>query len=71
MKALKIWAWLLLAAAAALFAYGWLSGEFSGHGIADMDNAALLLSVFSAVCALLAITVFLIAWAVEHSKSDK
>ena len=38
MKALKIWGWLLFVTAVALSSYGWISGEFNGHGIASMDN---------------------------------
>ena len=70
MKALKIWGWLLFAAAVALLGYGWISGEFSGHGIASMDNVDLILTICSIVCILLEITVFVVAQAIKQSKSD-
>ena len=71
MKVLKIWGWLLFATAVALSSYGWISGEFCGHGIASMDNVDLMLTICSIVCALLAITVLVVVQALNQSKSNK
>ncbi len=71
MKALKIWGWLLFAISAILWGYGWISGEFSGHGIAKMDNVALVLTIVSIVCFLLAITVLTVTQAIKQSQADK
>lgn len=71
MKALKIWGWLLFATAVALSSYGWISGEFSGHGIASMDNVDLMLTICSVVCALLAITVWVIAQVAKQAQEKK
>lgn len=71
MKALKIWGWLLFASSVILFLYGWISGEFNGHGIAKMDNAALMLTIFSGVSFLLAITVGTVILALKEKQSDK
>ena len=71
MKALKIWGWLLFATAVALSGYGWISGEFSGHGIASMDNVDLMLTICSVVCALLAITVLVIAQVAKQAQEKK
>ena len=68
MKILKIWGIMLLVFSAVLFGYGWISGEFSGNGIMNMDNADLLLSIFSLVALLLAITVFTVAWAISETQ---
>ena len=69
MKALKIWGWLLLASAAALYGYGWVSGVFNGHGIARMDPLALALTVLSVVCARLAVTVWVTAAALREMQT--
>lgn len=69
MKALKLWGWLLLASAAALHGYGWVSGTFNGHGIARMDPLALALTVLSVVCALLAVTVWVTAAALREMQA--
>ena len=71
MKALKIWGWLLLVASALLSGYGWISGEFNGHGIANMDNVPLVLTIVSIVCLLLAITVWVISYAMKQSQVNK
>ena len=71
MKALKIWGWLLFAISAILCGYGWISGEFSGHGITKMDNVALILTIVSIVCLLLAITVLTVTQAIKQSQADK
>ena len=62
MNALKCWGWLLFAASVILYGYGWVSGEFNGHGIASMDNVSLVLTIVSLVCLLLAITVLLVSY---------
>lgn len=62
MNALKFWGWLLFAASVILYGYGWVSGEFNGHGIASMDNVSLVLTIVSLVCLLLAITVLLVSY---------
>ena len=71
MKALKIWGYLLFAASVILSGYGWISGEFNGHGIASMDNVDLMLTICSIVCTLLAITVLVVVHAINQSKSNK
>lgn len=71
MKALKIWGWLLFAMSGILWGYGWISGEFNGHGIAKMDNVALVLTIISIVCLLLAITVLIVTKAIKQSQADK
>lgn len=71
MKVLKIWGWLLLAASAFLCGYGWISGEFNGHGIEKMDSVQLFLSIVSLVCLLLAITVLVIVQAIKQSQENK
>lgn len=71
MKALKIWGWLLIMISAILWLYGWISGEFNGHGTAKMDNVALMITIFSIVCALLAITVWVIVLAIKQAQADK
>ncbi len=71
MKALKIWGWLLFAASAILYGYGWISGEFDGHGIASMENVPLLITIVSLVCLLLAITVLVISYAIKQSQANK
>ena len=71
MKALKIWGWLLFAAAVVLWGYGCISGEFSGHGITSMDNVPLVLTIVSIVCLLLAITVLVISYAIKQSQANK
>lgn len=70
MKALKIWGWLLFAASVILSGYGWISGEFDGHGIASMDPVPLMLTIVSVVCLLLAITVLIILTAIKKSQED-
>ena len=67
MNALKFWGWLLFAASVILYGYGWVSGEFSGHGIASMDNVSLVLTIVSVVCMLLAITVFVVTYAIKQN----
>lgn len=71
MKALKIWGWLLFAASVMLSGYGWISGEFNGHGIASMDNIPLVLTIVSIVCLLLAVTVFVVSYAIKQSHTNK
>lgn len=71
MKPLKIWGWLLFAASAILYGYGWISGEFDGHGIASMENFPLLITIVSLVCLLLAITVLIISYAIKQSQANK
>ena len=71
MKALKIWGWLLFAASVILSGYGWVSGEYNGHGIASMDNVPLVLTIVSIVCVLLAITVLVISYAIKQSQANK
>lgn len=71
MKVLKIWGWILLAAAAVLWGCGWISGEFSGHGIAGMDNVDLLLTICAFVCILLATTVLVIVQALKQPPNHK
>lgn len=71
MKVLKIWGWLLFALSAILWGYGWISGEFNGHGITKMDNVALILTIVSIVCLLLAITVLTVTQAIKQSQADK
>lgn len=70
MKALKIWGYLLFAASVILSGYGWISGEFNGHGIANMDNVPLVLTIVSIVCLLLAITVWVISYAMKQSQAN-
>lgn len=67
MKALNIWGWLLFAASVILYGYGWISGEFNGHGIASMDNVPLVLTIVSLVCLLLAITVLLVSYVIKQN----
>lgn len=67
MKALKFWGWLLFASSVVLYGYGWVSGEFNGRGIASMDNVPLVLTVVSIVCLLLAITVFVVTYAIKQN----
>lgn len=67
MKALKFWGWLLFAASVVLCGYGWVSGEFNGRGIASMDNVSLVLTIVSVVCMLLAITVFVVTYAIKQN----
>ena len=71
MKVLKIWGWLLFAASVILSGYGWISGEFNGHGIASMDYVPLVLTIVSIVCLLLAITVLVISYAIKQSQANK
>ena len=71
MKALKIWGWLLVVISIVLSGYGWISGEFNGHGIASSDNVDLMLTICSIICALLAITVFVIVQAIKQTKEEK
>ena len=71
MKALKIWGWLLFVMSVILWGYGWISGEFSGHGIAKMDNVALILTIVSIVCLLLAITILIVTKAIKQSQADE
>ncbi len=71
MKALKIWGWLLFATSVILYGYGWISGEFNGHGITNMDNVPLVLTIVSIVCLLLAITVWVISYAMKQSQTNK
>ena len=71
MKALKIWGWLLLLSSAALWGYGWISGEYNGHGIARMDTVPLVLTIISIVCLLLAVTVLVVVQAIKQSQADK
>lgn len=71
MKALKIWGWLLFATAVSLSGYGWISGEFSGHGITSMDNVDLMLTICSIVCTLLAITALVIVQAIKQVQEKK
>lgn len=71
MKALKIWGWLLFATAVVLSSYGWISGKFSGHGIASMDNVDLMPTICSIVCSLLAITVLIIVQAAKQAQEKK
>jgi len=66
MKTLNIWGWLLFAASVFLWGYGWISGEFNGHGIAQMGNVALLLTIFSVVCLLLSITIWMVGQAIKE-----
>ena len=67
MKALKFWGWLLFAASVVLYGYGWVSSEFNGRGIASMDNVSLVLTIVSVVCMLLAITVFVVTYAIKQN----
>jgi len=71
MKVLKIWGWLLFVASVILSGYGWISGAFNGHGIASMDNVPLVLTIVSMVCLLLAITVWVISYAMKQSQANK
>lgn len=71
MKALRIWGWLLFVASIFLWLYGWMSGEYNGHGIAKMDKVALMITVFSGVCFLLAITVGFITLALKEKRVDR
>ena len=71
MKALKIWGWFMLASSVILCLYGWISGLYNGHGIVKMDNVALLITIISLVCLLIAITVFVVSGAIKHIQSDK
>ena len=71
MKVLKIWGWLLFAMSAILWGYGWISGEFNGHGITKMDNVALILTIVSIVCLLLAITILIVTKAIKQSQADE
>lgn len=71
MKALEIWGWLLFVASVILSGYGWIGGDFNGHGIASMDNVPLVLTIVSIVCLLLAITVLVISYAIKESQADK
>ena len=67
MKGLKIWGWILFTISMALYFYGFISGDFTGHGIYKMNNMALLLVILSTVSFLLAITV----WAVVRALNEK
>lgn len=70
MRGLKIWGWVLFAGSAILFWAGVISGEFNGHGINKMSNAALMLTILSLVCLLLAITVWVIAHALREGQAN-
>lgn len=66
MKGLKVWGWMLFAAASGFFWTGIINGNFNGHGIHRMNNGALMLAILSTVCFLLAVTVWVIANALQE-----
>ena len=72
MKALNIWGWVLFAASVILYLTGLFGGEFSksigGLLYYGTSAEALLLSVFSAVCLLLAVTVLLVVRAQREKR---
>lgn len=71
MKALKIWGWLLFASAVGLHLVGLFGGEYNRYGLYGTSTTAMILTIFSAVCLLLAITVLVIVQAIKQSKTDK
>ena len=71
MKALKIWAWILVASAVVLHFVGLFGGEYNRYGLYGTSTTAMMLTIFSVVCLLLAITVLVIGQAIKQSKTDK
>jgi len=71
LKALKIWGWILFANTVVLHLVGLFSGEYNRYGWYGTSSAAMMLTIFSVVSLLLAITVLIIAQAIKRSKTDK
>ena len=71
MKALKIWGWILFASAVVLHLVGLFSGEYNRYGWYGTSTTAMMLTIFSVVSLLLAITVFVIVQAIKQSQTDK
>ena len=71
MKALEIWGWILFASAIVLHLVGFFSGEYNRYGWYGTSATAMMLTIFSVVSALLAITVFFIIQAIKQSQNDK
>lgn len=71
MKALKIWGWILLASAVILYLIGLFSGEYNKYGLYGTSTIAMMLTIFSGMCLLLAITVFFVITAINKTSSEK
>ena len=67
MKALKVWNWILYVTAISLYFYGLFSGEFTGF-LTGTSDKAIMLTIFYAVCFILAITVTFVVYAIEDKK---
>ena len=67
----KIWGWILFASAVILYLIGLFSGEFNKYGVYGTSTIAMMLTVFSGMCILLAITVFFVIIAINKTGSEK
>jgi hypothetical protein len=67
MKALKIWGWSLFAAFVILAG----TDVFLLVGRSEASEWTMMLTIMSAVCLLLSITVFVCAQAIKQSKTDR
>ena len=70
MKALKTWRWILIASAVVLYLIGLFSGEFNKFGLYGTSTAAIMLTVFSVICLLLAITASFVIYAINEGKKN-
>ena len=71
MKTLKIWGWILFASAVVLHLVGLFGGEYNRYGLYGTSTTAMILTIFSVECLLLAITVLVVGKAMEQSKTDQ
>lgn len=71
MKVLKIWGWILFTSAIILHAIGLFSGEYNMYGLYGTSTTAMMLTIFSVMCMLIAITIMFVSIAINKNHSNK
>lgn len=72
MKALKCWGWILFVISIICFLIGFVGGEFNKiGGLYGSSMEAMMLTVFQVVCFLLAVTIWLVVYALKEKQESK